>query len=138
MRVYRFDALSRQELEKVCRRNPVEEPELLETCRQIFQEVEERGDEAVRKYTRRFDGIDLSDYRVHAREAQAAIEQVPAEVLDALKHAASNIRKFHSAQTLTEGPVVVQDGVNCWRAARAISSVGLYVPGGRRSCLRRC
>lgn len=130
MKVYRFDALSRQELEKICRRNPVEAPEILETCRQIFQEVEERGDEAVRKYTRRFDGIDLSDYRVHAREVQAAIELVPSEVLDALKHAASNIRKFHSAQTLTEGPVVVQDGVNCWRAARAISSVGLYVPGG--------
>ncbi|MEJ2077195.1 MAG: histidinol dehydrogenase [Acidobacteriota bacterium] len=130
MKVYRFEELSRQDLRELCIRNPVQDPQLFETCRQIFEAVEQRGDDAVREFTRRFDGVDLTDYRVHAREFQGAIEQVSSEIMDALKHAASNIRKFHSAQTLTEGPVAVQDGVNCWRAARAISSVGMYVPAG--------
>ena len=130
MKVYRFEELSRQDLRTISSRNPVRDPELLETCRQIFEAVADRGDEAVREFTRRFDGIDLADYRVHAKEFQESVENVSPKVLEALKHANSNIRKFHAAQTLTEGPVAVQDGVNCWRAARAISSVGLYVPGG--------
>ncbi|MFZ0429293.1 MAG: histidinol dehydrogenase [Acidobacteriota bacterium] len=130
MKVYRFEELSRPELRKICTRNPVQDPELLRVCREIFEDVATRGDAAVRELTRRFDGVDLTDYRVHAKEFQKAAEQIPPQVQEALKHAASNIRKFHSAQTLTEGPVVVQEGVNCWRAARAISSVGFYVPGG--------
>lgn len=130
MKIYRYEELSRQDLRKLCRRNPVQDPQLLQVCREIFEAVAERGDDAVREFTLRFDGVDLTDYRVHAKEFQTAMEEVSSEVIDALKRAASNIRKFHSAQTLTEGPVAVQDGVNCWRAARAISSVGLYVPAG--------
>mgnify|MGYP001280234230 CR=1 FL=1 len=41
-----------------------------------------------------------------------------------------NIRKFHIGQKVVEAPVKVEPGVFCWRESRAISSVGLYVPGG--------
>jgi len=100
------------------------------TCQEVFDQVEARGDAALRDFTLRFDGVSLQEFQVSTRECQEAMEQIPSGLLDALKQAAANIRKFHSAQSLSEQPVTVADGIVCWRAARAIASVGLYVPGG--------
>jgi histidinol dehydrogenase len=130
MNIYEYDQLSREDLRRLCVRNPLREPALEETCEEIFREVEAHGDEAVRAFTRRFDGVELSEFRVQAKDFQDAVEGLSPEVTGALQQAAGNIRKFHSAQSVTEEPVVVQEGVTCWRAARAISGVGIYVPGG--------
>ncbi len=130
MKTWRFDELSREQMRQLCRRNPLRDPQLLQVCEEIFQAVESRGDDAVREYTRRFDGVDLQDFRVDAREFQEAAAAVGPAVMEALQRAAANIRKFHATQRLSEQPVVVEEGVTCWRAARPISTVGLYVPGG--------
>lgn len=130
MKTWRYEDLTRDEICRLCRRNPLRDRELLSLCEEIFEAVEARGDEAVREYTRRYDGVDLTDFRVDAREFQEATKQVRSETMDALQRAASNIRSFHSAQRLTGQPLEVEAGVTCWRAARPIHSVGLYVPGG--------
>lgn len=130
MKTWRFEELSRDQLGELCRRNPLRDRALLETCEEVFREVEARGDAALREYTRRFDEVDVGDFRVSGREFREAAGQVRPEVVEALQRAAANIRNFHSIQRLAEQPLSVEEGVCCWRAARPISSVGLYVPGG--------
>lgn len=130
MKVYEYSGLSGTRVSDLCRRNPVGDPELLKVCRRIFSAVEERGDEAVREYTRRYDGAEIGDARVARAEFESALGKVSPARLEALQRAASNIRKFHAAQGLSEGMLEVEPGIACWREQRPIETVGLYVPGG--------
>ncbi len=130
MKVYEYSGLSEIQVSDLCRRNPVGDPELLKVCGRIFSAVEERGDEAVREYTRRFDGAEIGDARVARTEFDSALGKVPPARLEALQRAASNIRKFHAGQGLSEGILEVEPGIACWREHRPIETVGLYVPGG--------
>ena len=130
MKSYRLCDLSEARIADLCYRNPGSDPSLMRTCQEIFQRVESQGDEAIREYTQRFDGVDLSQFRVSAQELSDATAKVPVRSREALEHAARNIRKFHAAQQVDEKPVQVESGVCCWRENRAIDSVGLYIPGG--------
>ena len=130
MKSYRLEELSPEGLEELCRRNPVADPEKMETCRTIFDDVSRLGDEAVGKYTRRFDGVDLTEHRVSRQEFSQAAEGISKLAAKALERAAQNIQTFHASQQVSEGLVKVEPGVRCWRENRAIDSVGLYVPGG--------
>ena len=131
MKSYRLAELSREVLKELCWRNPVADPSVMKTCRRIFDDVSRRGDEAIRGYTRRFDGVDLVEVRVSSEEFSQARGAVSRQAVTALERAADNIRKFHAAQQISEGPVEVEPGVRCWREDRPIDSVGLYVPGGK-------
>ena len=130
LKVYNLKDLSGREIDSLCTRNPVYDPELFDFCRGVFKEIKARGDEAVAEYTLKYDRVDLPDCRVSAEEFRSASEKVPGNLVSALELAARNIRKFHSSQQMSSDLVEVQDGVVCWRASRAIRSVGLYVPGG--------
>ncbi len=130
MKSYRLAELSHEFLKELCWRNPIADPSVMKTCRTIFEDVSRLGDEAIRECTRRFDCVELSELRVSSQEFSQAKKDVSSPAVKALERAAQNIRKFHAAQQISEGPVEVEPGVCCWREARAIESVGLYVPGG--------
>ena len=130
MKSYRLRDLSSKEQRELIRRNPVADPAIMEKCNAIFEDILRRGDGAVRDYTRQFDHVELLDFRVSKSELSQARRKLSDQVLEALQVAARNIRKFHAAQLLSEGPVEVQTGVMCWRESRPIASVGLYVPAG--------
>ena len=130
MKVYRLDQLTESDLERLCHRNPVADPALMRLAGEIFEAVRERGDEALRQYTQRFDQVDISQFAASEAEFASAQLRVPPSTGEALRTAARNIEVFHASQRLREEPVQVQPGVRCWRASRPIDSVGLYVPGG--------
>ena len=64
----------------------------------ILADVRTRGDEALREYTRRFDGADLERFEVTAEELRAAWDCVDGNFRETLRQAADNIRHFHEAQ----------------------------------------
>ena len=130
MNVYDYSRLSGRQISNLCRRNPVGDPDLLKVCSRIFSAVEEKGDDAVREYTLRFDRAEIREPRVARTEFESALGQVSPVRLEALQRAASNIRAFHAAQGLREGILEVEPGITCWREQRPIERVGLYVPGG--------
>lgn len=130
MKSYRLRDLDEGVVADLCWRNPSTAPAVTKTCRAIFEAVAARGDEAVREYTRQFDSAELSDPRVTPAEFSQAAQTVSKVSLKSLQRAARNIRKFHATQQVVERPVQVEPGIRCWRETRAISSVGLYVPGG--------
>ncbi|MBJ6368676.1 histidinol dehydrogenase [Snuella sedimenti] len=100
------------------------------TVNQIFEEVLNEGDIAIKKYTARFDGVDLVSNIVSLDEIQEAITQVPVKLQEAIKLAKNNIEVFHSAQRTDKVAVQTSIGVTCWQEKRAIEKVGLYIPGG--------
>ena len=97
---------------------------------EIFLEVSKNGDEAIKKYTNRFDGISLESNIVSSKEIEDAIKQVPENLQNAIKQAKANIEAFHTAQKTSKINVETTNGVQCWQEKRPIQKVGLYIPGG--------
>lgn len=104
--------------------------ELRDTVASIIHEVRTRGDEALKEYARRFDGVELSKIKVSADEIADADELVPHALKQAIAVAAKNISKFHKAQRMDDIHLDTANGVTCIQRAKPISRVGLYIPGG--------
>lgn len=96
----------------------------------IMQTVKEQGDNALREYSKRFDGIDLVDFKVAKEALTAALKELAPELRAALDVAYDNIARFHRSQIQEPVRVATMPGVTCWRKNVGIERVGLYVPGG--------
>src|SRR5690554_1376642 len=66
----------------------------------ILDEIRQNGDRALRKYTLKFDGTELSNFSVTDAELLEAVNEVPEALKNAIKIAASNIEKFHASQKI--------------------------------------
>ncbi len=100
------------------------------TVKEIFKEVQKKGDEAVAKYTSLFDGAKFENIEVSTSEIEQASAAIPNELKFAIQLAKSNIEKFHSAQKTAKIEVETTEGVYCWQEKRPIQKIGLYIPGG--------
>lgn len=100
------------------------------TVKEIFKEVQKKGDAAVAKYTSIFDGVTFENLEVSKQEMENAVAVVPTELKEAIQLAKSNIEKFHAAQKTTKVEVETAEGVQCWQEKRPIQKIGLYIPGG--------
>jgi len=101
-----------------------------ETVNQVFAEVQNKGDEAVAKYTELFDGVSFEKTRIPVEEVAAAEKQISTQLKQAIALAKGNIEKFHVAQQTDKIEVETTPGVTCWLEKRPIQKVGLYIPGG--------
>lgn len=106
-------------------------PEALSAATDIVSEVRERGDEALREYTARFDGVEVSQFRVSDQAIDEAIVKVDQKTSEALRHAAKQIRDFHTRQLQQSWFTVREDGALLGSKIQPIEAVGIYVPGGR-------
>ncbi len=98
----------------------------------ILAEVKARGDAAVIEYTRRFDRLELTPatMRVSPREIADAAKSCANETLAALRLAAERIEAYHRRQVPEDLDYSDAAGVRLGWRWRALSAVGLYVPGG--------
>lgn len=96
----------------------------------ILENVKLNGDDAVKKYTASFDGVELNEFAVTEEEISAAIAQVDDNLKAAIDVAMKNIRLFHNSQKEEIKRIETSAGVCCWRKSVAIEKVGLYIPGG--------
>ncbi|MCV6629102.1 MAG: histidinol dehydrogenase [Flavobacteriaceae bacterium] len=102
------------------------EPMVLE----VFDAVKQNGDEALKAYTKKFDGVALDSLLVSLREITDANNQISESLKKAIAIAQHNITAFHQAQEEKEVCVQTTEGVNCWQKSKPIEKVGLYIPGG--------
>jgi len=100
------------------------------TVKEIFKEVQKKGDGAIAKYTSLFDGATIRSIEVSKSEIDQAIASIDTELKEAIQLAKANIEKFHSAQKTDRVTVETIEGVNCWQEKRPIQKIGLYIPGG--------
>lgn len=112
-------------LRPVVSTSPVEK-----TVKKILQKVREKGDKAIRKFTKEFDGVTLKKLRVTEREFEKAEKLIDEDLKKAIETAAKNIELFHSAQIEKVKKIETVPGVVCWRQSIPIDKVGLYIPGG--------
>jgi len=109
---------------------PTQEGNLREGIAQILNDVKKNGDEALGKYTIRFDGVDLVDIKVNPEDIQNAPQLVPSSLQKAILQAIENIRRYHNAQFPKSISLETMPGIETHQIFRPIDKVGLYVPGG--------
>lgn len=119
-----------QRRDALARPRPVRDPGQIEAVRAILADVRERGDAALRDFTRRFDRCEPSSFEVGADEFAAAEAEVGTEVREAMRSAIARVEAFHAAQLPRDIRVDTAPGVRCEQVVRAIGRVGLYAPAG--------
>ena len=130
LKVYNFKDLSPGKINELCRRNADENNSIKTLVAEIIREVKVRGDEALRAFAEKFDGIKPEVLYLEKEELETIAKGAGEAEKQALDLAYRNIRKFHETQIRTEDRVETTKGVVCWRELRAIEKVGLYIPGG--------
>ncbi|MDR2492997.1 MAG: histidinol dehydrogenase [Coriobacteriales bacterium] len=113
------------------RRSASSDAETASAVAKIIAGVRERGDEALRDYTREFDNVDVENTRVMVPDIQAVLRKVDKQVLEALEVAARNIVAFHEQQLERSWFDSRSDGSLVGSKVTPLDSVGIYVPGGR-------
>ena len=99
----------------------------------VRRNVAERGDAALREYTRQFDGVDVDELRVSEADIEAARQACTADLLDGMQFAIERITAFAQAQLASLHPleIEVSPGVHLGHRLIPLQRVGAYVPGGR-------
>lgn len=123
-------APSRQDWPKILKRPTSTFEDIEGVVKEVFEKVSKNGDQALKEYTERFDGILLEDSQVTHVEVREAESQLTEDLKQAIKLAKQNIQKFHAAQKTKKIEVETMPGVECWQEKRPIQKVGLYIPGG--------
>jgi len=99
------------------------------TVKTVLRDVRRNGDEAVRKYSKKFDGVTPRSLRVSRAELDKAVRAVPNEIVRALEKAADRIHDFHMAQK-RESITVSGKGYRLTERITPLRRVGVYAPGG--------
>ena len=96
----------------------------------ILEDVRNRGDQALRDYTSKFDGAQVDSIEVPESEIQAAYDSMDEAFIRVLKTAANNIRSYHSRQKRDSFVISENDGIMLGQKIVPVSVAGIYVPGG--------
>ena len=128
MKLIKYPA--RETWDEILARPTFDNKQLLKLVGKILQDVKQKGDTAVKKYTKKFDGIGLRKIQVEAKEMKKAEAEISIELKQAIDQAYANILLFHSIQKETIKEVETMPGVHCWRKSIPLERVGLYIPGG--------
>ncbi|WKA59686.1 histidinol dehydrogenase [Planococcus shenhongbingii] len=104
--------------------------EQLAAVKEIIQNVKQNGDAALLGYTEKWDGVKLESIRVSHGEIMEAVGRFDARLLQDLTEAADNVREYHKNQKQEGYKNTRNDGSYVAQRVTAISSAGLYVPGG--------
>nr|MBC7613083.1 histidinol dehydrogenase [Pseudopedobacter sp.] len=130
MRQYNYKDLSQAEIQNLVSRNVDSNNQIRESVESIITEVKNNGDKALKSYALKFDGVELNSLFIEKEEIDRLAAQISEKTKAAINVAYQNIKKFHETQIFKEEKVETTAGVTCWREARAIERVGLYIPGG--------
>jgi len=121
-----------RQFQKLCERNSGRNKRVTESVRKIVENVKTSGDEAVIKYTKKFDHVKLSakELRVSEGETSGAYQDIKPDFVSTLKVVMENINKFYSKQVKRSWKIKDADGVLLGEKITPLATVGVYVPGG--------
>ena len=128
MRIIKYP--SRNDWKEIIERPHLDVSQPNATVANVLQDIQVKGDEAVKFYEEKFDHVQLSSLAVSQEEMEEAESLVSQDLKDALILAHANISRFHESQKFDGKPIETCPGVCCWQKSVAIEKVGLYIPGG--------
>lgn len=124
------EGLTLRDIRRITKRDQAESEDIRKAVEAILADIEQRGDAAVREYTKRFDGIDLDSFLVSPEEIDDAVDIVGPDFMAILEEAAANIRAYHERQVEQTWIDTFRPGVRLGAKFTPIQRVGVYVPGG--------
>ena len=122
--------LTLRDIRRITKRDQAESEDIRKAVEAILADIEQRGDAAVREYTKRFDGVDLDSFLVSPEEIDTAVDIVGPDFMAILEEAAANIRAYHERQVEQTWIDTFRPGVRLGAKFTPIQRVGVYVPGG--------
>jgi len=104
-----------------------------QTVEAILADIEQRGEAAVREYSRKFDSWDPPSFKLSEAQVQACVDAMSPRDVDDIKFAQTQIRNFAQIQkdALKDVEVETMPGVVLGHRNIPVNSVGCYVPGGK-------
>ncbi len=122
-----------QLVQQILGRSQTEHGNVQEVVNEILTDVRKNGDEALFRYTKEFDKVELdaSSILVSKEEIEYAYTQVDEKLLGVLRRAAERIRAFHQKQKINSWLEPSPDGEMMGQLIRPLEKVGVYVPGGK-------
>ncbi len=104
-----------------------------ETVSVLLADVRQRGDEAVREYSVKFDNWSPEHFRLSPEDIERIVAPVPQEVIADIRTVQSNVRNFaqHQLASMREFEIETEPGVFLGQKNLPVAASGAYVPGGR-------
>ncbi len=130
LKQYSFQSLTAADIEQLVARNTDATHAIQDAVSQIINDVRQRGDQSLQELALKFDKVALKRLYLEKEDIATLATTITRDQQRALEIAFQNIHKFHSSQLRRERVVETMPGVECWREARPIEKVGLYIPGG--------
>lgn len=98
--------------------------------REILEDVRKNGDDALRRYTEKFDKVHVENFEVTEEQMEEGLSRIDSRFYDILTQAAENIEQFHRHQLSDGFAVTTSQGVVLGQRVLPIERVGFYVPNG--------
>ncbi|HJL21612.1 MAG TPA: histidinol dehydrogenase, partial [Polyangiaceae bacterium LLY-WYZ-15_(1-7)] len=117
-------------LAQLARRGDADLERVEESVRAILAAVRDRGDEAIRELTEKFEQRRQEHVRLPEALWRAQAKEAPAEVREALAAAAERIRRYHEHQR-EPGFRYEEEGVELGQRVLPVKAAGVYAPGGK-------
>jgi histidinol dehydrogenase len=127
----RFARFNSKQFQKLCERNLLRKRRLRESVRRIIEDVSLRGDDAVVKYTRKFDKVKLPPKRIGVTESElnGAYQDIKPDFVNVLKMAMDNISMFYKRQLRKSWKIKDREGgILLAEKLEPLDTVGVYVP----------
>ena len=108
-------------------------PDVVDTVAEVIADVRANGDDAVRRYSAKFDSWDRDSYRLTPQEIHSIVSSVPTTALDDLRFVQHQVQNFAQAQrdSLHDFEIEPLPGVFLGQRNIPVTAAGAYVPGGR-------
>ena len=118
--------------DRLVQRGFLRRPRVEEKVRRIVEAVRAEGDEALLRYTRRFDRVKLKarQLRVTEAETSAAFQNISPEFVASLKRVIENVERFHRRSVKRPWRMRDENGVVLGEQPVPLERVGVYIPGG--------
>ena len=132
--LYRWNKTDKLTQNRIMRRAQADIDSVCKIVQPIIDDVRDNGDEALRRYAKKFEGADIKNIKASPEEFARAEENLDADLKAAIKRCADNVDKFHVEQmnrVEDRWMVEIEPGVWAGEQVSAIDSVGLYVPRGK-------
>ena len=136
MNIYKLSEITKEQKQFILKRAETDISEHMKVATEVANDVRENGDDAIIKYTEKFDKVTLKKENIRVTEAEFEIakKRLDKEVYDAIAYAYGNIKKFHEEQMPEKMWFTdIDKGIMAGEKTTPIASVCLYVPRGKGS-----
>ncbi|PCJ99072.1 MAG: histidinol dehydrogenase [Zetaproteobacteria bacterium] len=132
--LYKWNETDPETKRRIMRRAQADIDSVCKIVQPIIDDVRANGDDALKRYAKKFEQADIENIKVTPEEFAQAEENLDDDLKAAIKKCADNVHKFHVKQmdrVEDRWMEEIEPGVWAGEQVSAIDSVGLYIPRGK-------